>query len=106
MPDNEGMTRELSGGQLRELPGEPGAPVLREWSARGKRWPADHEMHTGEVAIYVARGAIEVEVGGDIHALNEGDTVRFDGTIPHRLRRTGGTGRPAYCSAPPSVLMH
>ena len=86
------MTRELSGGQLRELPGEAGAPVLREWSSRGKRWPADHEMHTGEVAIYVARGAIEVEVGGDVHALNEGDTLRFDGTIPHRLRRTGGTG--------------
>ena len=49
-------------------------------------------MHTGEVAIYVARGAIEVEVGGAIHELTEGDALRFDGTIPHRLRRTGGTG--------------
>jgi DNA-binding XRE family transcriptional regulator len=89
---DEGMTRELSGGQLRELPGEAGVPVMREWSSRGKRWPADREIHTGEVAIYVARGAIEVEVGGDVHALNEGDALRFDGTIPHRLRRTGPRG--------------
>ena len=89
---DEGLTRELSGGQLRELPGEAGAPVLREWSARGKRWPADREMHTGEVAIYVARGSIEVEVGDEVHALNEGDALRFDGSTPHRLRRTGGTG--------------
>jgi transcriptional regulator with XRE-family HTH domain len=89
---DEGPTRELSGGQLRELPGEPGAPVLREWSARGKRWPADRERHTGEVAIYVGRGAIEVEVGDEVYALKEGDALRFDGSTPHRLRRTGGTG--------------
>jgi transcriptional regulator with XRE-family HTH domain len=88
----EGSTRELSGGQLREVPGEAGAPVLREWTARGKRWPADHERHPGEVAIYVSRGAIEVEVGDAVHALNEGDALRFDGSTPHRLRRIGGTG--------------
>ena len=39
----------------------------------------------------VARGAIEVEVGDQIHALDEGDALRFDGTIAHRLRRAGGT---------------
>jgi transcriptional regulator with XRE-family HTH domain len=89
---DEGRSRELSGGMLRELPGSPGAPVLREWTARGKRWPADRETHTGEVAIYVGRGAIEVEIGDEVYALNEGDALRFDGTTPHRLRRTGGTG--------------
>ncbi len=89
---NEGPTRELSGGQLRELPGAAGEPVLREWSARGKRWPADREQHTGEVTIYVSRGAIEVEVGNEVYTLNEGDALRFDGSTPHRLRRTGGTG--------------
>ena len=89
---DEGRSRGLSGGQLRELPGEPGAPVLGEWTARGKRWPADYEHHNGEVAIYVARGAIEVEVGDDVFALSEGEALRFDGTIAHRLRRTGGPG--------------
>jgi quercetin dioxygenase-like cupin family protein len=64
--------------------------LLREWTARGRRWPDDHELRSGDVAIYVARGAIEVDLAGTIHALGEGDTLRFDGGIPHRLRRTGG----------------
>ena len=45
----------------------------------------------GEIAIYVARGAVEVDLNGDVHELGEGDTLRFDGSTPHRLRRTGGT---------------
>ena len=76
---------------MRELPGEPGAPVLREWSARGRRWPAEYDVVEGEVAVYVARGAVEVDLNGDVHELGEGDTLRFDGSTPHRLRRAGGT---------------
>jgi transcriptional regulator with XRE-family HTH domain len=75
----------------RELPGEPGAPVLREWSARGRRWPDEYEVVEGEVAVYVARGAVEVDLNGDVHELGEGDALRFDGSTPHRLRRAGGT---------------
>jgi transcriptional regulator with XRE-family HTH domain len=89
---DEGEIREHGDSTLRELLGEPGTPTLREWSARSRRWPAETEVHTGEVALYVARGQIEVDLGGAIHALAEGDAVRFDGAIPHRLRRTGGTG--------------
>ena len=74
----------------RELPGEPGAPVLREWSRLPRRWPAEPDAEIGEVAIYVARGELEVDLEGDVHALAEGDTLRFDGSIPHRVRRTGG----------------
>ena len=48
-------------------------------------------MTRGEVAIYVARGAVEVDVAGTVTALDEGDTLRFDGSLPHRLRRAGGT---------------
>jgi transcriptional regulator with XRE-family HTH domain len=83
---------ERGGAILRELPGEPGTPALREWSGRSRRWPAERDVHTAEVAIYVARGTLEVDLDGAIHALAEGDTLRFDGAIPHRLRRTGGTG--------------
>ncbi len=77
----------------RELPGEPGGPVLREWSSLPRRWPAEAEAEVGlgEIAIYVARGALEVDLDGDLHALAEGDVLRFDGSIPHRVRRTGGT---------------
>lgn len=75
---------------VRELPSEPGAPVLREWSARHRRWPGEYEVEEGELVVYVARGSLEVDLEGAIHALAEGDTLRFDGSTPHRLRRVGG----------------
>jgi transcriptional regulator with XRE-family HTH domain len=77
---------------LRELPGVPGAPSLREWTCRSRRWPGQHQVHSGDVAIYVARGAIEVDLGGTVHELGERDTLRFEGSIPHRIRRTGSPG--------------
>jgi transcriptional regulator with XRE-family HTH domain len=76
---------------LRDLGGVPGAPLLREWSARSRRWPDEYDVEDGELAIYVARGALEVDLDGSVHELAEGDTLHFDGTTPHRLRRTGGT---------------
>jgi transcriptional regulator with XRE-family HTH domain len=77
--------------ELRSLPGEAGEAAIIEWSSRSRRWPPEPEVRVGDVAIYVARGAIEVDLDGQVHALGERDTVRFDGSIPHRLRRTGGT---------------
>jgi transcriptional regulator with XRE-family HTH domain len=95
----EGRTSEGYGALVRELPAEPGAPVVREWSAGGRRWPEDAEARLGEVLIYVARGALEVDLGGTVHKLDEGDAMRFDGTIPHRLRRSGGPGTRALIVA-------
>jgi hypothetical protein len=88
---DEGAIAEHGAEILRTLPEEAGAPALREWSARNRRWPTERDIQRGEVAIYVARGSIEIDLDGEIHPLVEGDTVRFDGSIPHRLRRTGGT---------------
>ena len=31
-----------------------------------------------------------MDVDGTVHALREGDSMFFDGTVPHRLRRRGG----------------
>jgi transcriptional regulator with XRE-family HTH domain len=76
---------------VRELPVVAGGAALSEWSAPHRRWPDEHDVRDGEVAIYVARGILEVDLDGSVHVLTEGDTLRFDGTIPHRLRRTGGT---------------
>jgi transcriptional regulator with XRE-family HTH domain len=84
---------------MRELGGAPGAPVLREWTARTRRWPDEYDVQDGEVAIYAARGSLEVDLNGTIHELAEGDTLRFDGTTPHRLRRTGGTNTRAVIVA-------
>ena len=72
---------------------------LREWTGRSRRWPADAQDAAGEVLIYVARGALEVDLDGTVHALDEGDTLRFDGAIPHRLRRRGGPGTRALIVA-------
>ena len=72
----------------------PSRPAPRPCASGPRRTAAGLTSTTsqdGEMAIYVARGTLEVDLDGAIHALAEGDTLRFDGTIPHRLRRTGGT---------------
>jgi transcriptional regulator with XRE-family HTH domain len=77
-------------------------PTLTEWSARGRAWPKQPDVQHGDVAIYVARGALEVELGGTVHALSEGDALRFDGAIPHRLRRTGAPSTRALIVTSPA----
>ena len=65
--------------------------VVREWIGGSRRWPEQRDVESGEVLVYVARGSVEVDLDGDVHALDEGDALLFDGEVPHRLRRTGGT---------------
>jgi transcriptional regulator with XRE-family HTH domain len=72
---------------VRDIRGEP---LLREWSGRGRDWLQQDTVQEGELAVYVARGTVEVDLEGTVHELGEGDTLRFDGAIRHRLRRTGG----------------
>jgi transcriptional regulator with XRE-family HTH domain len=74
------------------------APSVREWSGASRRWPAA-ETASGEVLVYVARGAVEVDLDGTVHRLGEGDALRFAGAIPHRLRRSGGPGTRALIVA-------
>jgi transcriptional regulator with XRE-family HTH domain len=77
-------------GGVRELLAEGTTLRVREWSGGGRTWPEDGDTTTGEVLVYVVRGSVEVDVDGTIHALREGDSLFFDGTAPHRLRRRGG----------------
>jgi transcriptional regulator with XRE-family HTH domain len=84
---------------MRTLGGATGAAILHEWSARNRRWPDEFDVQAGEIAIYAARGSLEVDLNGTVHELSEGDTLRFDGTTPHRLRRTGGTSTRALIIA-------
>jgi transcriptional regulator with XRE-family HTH domain len=79
------LRREEGGG--REL--LAAAPSVHEWSG-GRRWPDEPEVHAGEVLVYVARGALDVELEDKVHELEEGDALVFDGRTPHRLRRRGG----------------
>jgi transcriptional regulator with XRE-family HTH domain len=68
-----------------------GAPLqVREWCGGARRWPAETQTALGPVVLYVVRGALELDLDGTVHALADGDALLFDGTLPHRLRRTGG----------------
>jgi transcriptional regulator with XRE-family HTH domain len=63
---------------------------VHEWSGGARSWPEEGDSTTGEVLVYVVRGAVEVDLDGTIHALYEGDSLFFDGAVRHRLRRRGG----------------
>lgn len=75
----EGATRELLAV----------APSVHEWSSVSRRWPDELDTYAGDVLVYVARGALDVDLDGTTHELEEGDAVVFDGVTPHRLRRRG-----------------
>ena len=60
--------------------------------ADGKARP--HE-HAGVEMIYVLSGELEVTVETTGHALESGDAMYFDASVPHSYRRTGRTS----CSA-------
>jgi transcriptional regulator with XRE-family HTH domain len=87
-------------GGVRELPLSDRAMRVREWSGGGRSWPEETETTTGEVLLYVVRGALEVELGGAVHDLGAGDALRFDGAVPHRFRRRGpASTRALYVAA-------
>jgi transcriptional regulator with XRE-family HTH domain len=71
----------------------PGRHSVRvhEWSGGSRSWSDEGDTTTGEVMVYVVRGSLEVDVDGTVHALRQGDSLFFDGTMRHRLRRRGGT---------------
>jgi transcriptional regulator with XRE-family HTH domain len=78
-------------GGIRELSPERASVHVREWHGGSRSWSDAGDTTTGEVMVYVVRGALEVDVDGTIHVLRQGDSLFFDGTMRHRLRRRGGT---------------
>ncbi|MCZ7662593.1 MAG: cupin domain-containing protein [Thermoleophilia bacterium] len=59
--------------------------------------------HDGEECAVVLEGTVEVEIGGIVHTLYEGDSISFDSGQPHRTRNVG-SGPATIISAvtPPS----
>ena len=66
-------------GGVRTLAAEPNE--VREWTGGSRRWPAERVVSAGDVLLYVARGGLEVDLDGEIHALEEGDALLFDGCL-------------------------
>jgi len=76
-------------GAVRTLAGD-GEPLrVREWLGGSRQWPDELQTTPGTVVLYVARGALELDLDGTVHALTAGDALLFDGAVRHRLRRTG-----------------
>jgi mannose-6-phosphate isomerase-like protein (cupin superfamily) len=51
--------------------------------------------HPGVEFIYTLQGTLSVHIGGGEHALEAGDSIYFDSSVPHAYRRSGGRN----CSA-------
>ena len=46
--------------------------------------------HPGVEFIYALEGTLTVQIEGDEHALEAGDSMYFDASVPHSYRRSGG----------------
>jgi transcriptional regulator with XRE-family HTH domain len=46
-------------------------------------------QHPGVEFIYALRGTLHVQMTGESHALEPGDSMYFDATVPHGYRRSG-----------------
>ena len=83
---------ERDGASLRELPGEPARPSCASGPpapAAGPRSPRSSAARSRSTSPAVR---VEVDLDGVVHALDEGDTLRFDGVdpappAPHRRHR-------------------
>jgi transcriptional regulator with XRE-family HTH domain len=51
--------------------------------------PSEPHQHAGTEFIYVLKGRLLVNVGGDDTALAEGDAMQFDSDTPHSYHRHG-----------------
>jgi quercetin dioxygenase-like cupin family protein len=49
--------------------------------------------HAGEEFLFVLKGRIEFQVGGERWVLREGDSLYFDSHIPHRGWSLGGVAK-------------
>ena len=45
--------------------------------------------HPGVELVYLMSGELEVRIGNEEHALEEGDALYFDASVPHGYRRVG-----------------
>jgi transcriptional regulator with XRE-family HTH domain len=85
---------------VRELWADGTGMRVREWTGGERSWPETPETIAGEVLLYVVRGAVDVDLAGTVHSLATGDALKFDGAVPHRLRRAGpATTRALYVAS-------
>lgn len=47
------------------------------------------QSHSGEEATLVLAGQMEIQVGSEVYALNEGDCIYYYASFPHKISNTG-----------------
>jgi len=58
---------------------------IRLGAGRGTGMPGDDGWRfRGELVILVEEGCLEIEVGGESHRIEAGDSIHFDPRVPHR----------------------
>lgn len=58
----------------------------------GGDYGSDQLGHPGEEFAYVVLGEVELLLGEDVHALRQGDAIRFRTETPHSFRNASSTG--------------
>jgi transcriptional regulator with XRE-family HTH domain len=69
-----------------------GTDRIRAVETRGAptTWGSSKVTRPGQVLIYVADGCLEADVAGKRYELELGDTLIFDGRLPHDVRNANG----------------
>ncbi|HKO69159.1 MAG TPA: XRE family transcriptional regulator [Burkholderiaceae bacterium] len=52
-----------------------------------------HFKHDGEEFLFILTGRVEFEVNGETYILEEGDSLYFDASLPHRGRALGASAK-------------
>jgi len=60
---------------------------LTQFESENSKAPS--HQHPGCEVIYLLEGTLSVRIGLEEHALEEGDSIQFDSSIPHSYRRIG-----------------
>ena len=70
---------------------EPGAEFLEVHYPAGSESSANGQAirHNGRDFCLVLEGSLRVQIGFEEYALNSGDSLAFDATIPHRFWNAG-----------------
>ncbi len=70
---------------------EPGAEFLEvTYPVGGSSSPNDHAIrHSGRDYCLILQGELSVQIGFEEHLVGPGDSLAFDGTIPHRFWNVG-----------------
>jgi quercetin dioxygenase-like cupin family protein len=76
---------------------------LAEFPFREPSGVAEH-FHEGVEFLHVLEGALAIRIADEEHALEEGDSVYFDGSEPHGYRGLGEKGATALVITTPPRL--